>query len=354
LCLGEKITIGEYTEEEIDFIKSICDIFAIVYKKLSKIEQIEKENIKLKRHEEQIESLEKSDHRLKGAHTNQQFEENIYQEMHSFEIDNYAFFSYENITGKFKAKYVDKNDSYELQKSSHEINSSTVLENFLNSAESMTFLDSALLPDFFAKNFTKKILSKSGLIAICPYVVGDIPLGFLLILNANKEALDDKKHLVVSFVKSVFSYLEGQKNYSQVSGAFVDNLQIMYQRINKEINNTRGLKIPLTIALLSIKNYKRYLSQVEIGSGQKLMSDFGALIINRLDDSDFCYRYDRNKLLIVMPGKNKKYALPLINTVRNELSDIYNSESLQLLITYLLAEYPKDGKGLNELLDCID
>ncbi len=74
----------------------------------------------------------------------------------------------------------------------------------------------------------------------------------------------------------------------------------------------------------------------------------------RLSDKDFSVRYDRHKILIVLPGKDKKYAVPLANAVCNELVKNFSTHEAQLLVTFLTAAYPLDGKDTSGLIDAVN
>jgi hypothetical protein len=63
---------------------------------------------------------------------------------------------------------------------------------------------------------------------------------------------------------------------------------------------------------------------------------------------------DRSKILLVLPGKNKKFAVPLANAVRNEIAQSVTNREMQLMLVYLTAEYPEDGEDLYTLLDSIE
>ncbi len=78
------------------------------------------------------------------------------------------------------------------------------------------------------------------------------------------------------------------------------------------------------------------------------------MIAARLSDSDFAVRFDRNKFILVLPGKNKKFAIPLANSVRNEITQSIKKKEMQLMLVYLTAEYPEDGGELYGLLDSIE
>ncbi len=81
---------------------------------------------------------------------------------------------------------------------------------------------------------------------------------------------------------------------------------------------------------------------------------FPESVYSRLSDPDFCVRFDRSKFLMVLPGKNKKYAVPLANTVRNEITQGFKKKEMQLLVTFLTSEFPEDGEDITALLDNVD
>ncbi|HON89918.1 MAG TPA: diguanylate cyclase, partial [Spirochaetales bacterium] len=122
----------------------------------------------------------------------------------------------------------------------------------------------------------------------------------------------------------------------------------------KELANVTRLTIPLTIILFTIKNLKRYYTIQGLEKTQELMNKIEAVIISRLSDGDFTARIDRNKFLIVLPGKNKKFAVPFANAIKNEMVQQFSDKELQLLVTFLMAEYPEDGTDVYSLLDAID
>ena len=56
----------------------------------------------------------------------------------------------------------------------------------------------------------------------------------------------------------------------------------------------------------------------------------------------------------MLPGKNKKFAVPLANTIRNEITVQFKKKEMQLMLVYLSAEFPEDGEDLYSLLDAIE
>jgi len=144
------------------------------------------------------------------------------------------------------------------------------------------------------------------------------------------------------------------ENQSIKSRKYIDNVEVIYKKIDDEIINARNLGIPLTLILFSIKNYKRYYNLYGVDEAKKLLEQFEKTVRIRLSDGDFCVRYDRHKVLLVLPGKDKKFAVPLANAIRNEIVQGFRKKEIQLLLTFLTAEFPDDGNNVYSLMDAID
>lgn len=354
VCIGEKITIGDYSDEEKKFIKSICEMFSINYKKLSKIQFLSDENIKLKKHEKQIISIEKYEKFFKKFHNDDYIEKHIRIQMNSFDVDSYAFFVKNDKESCYEIKFNDTNDLMGLKKANFKIAYNNPFVTFLKKVDTYQVVESPLNSSVLENVFDSSYLIESNYFAVCPYVLVDNLTGFLILFKVNLDTVLENKHEIIYFAKTVYSYLLGERSYNQLEGKYIDNIDLMFNRVNNDLENSVDLKIPLTLVLLSIKNYKRYISLFGGKQTSKLMNSVGNIIKSRLSEIDYSYRYDRNKMLLVLPGKNKKYAIPLANAIKNELSEEFNNSEFQILLSYLIAEYPVDGETLAELFDCID
>ncbi len=152
----------------------------------------------------------------------------------------------------------------------------------------------------------------------------------------------------------LFSYILNIRNLDTHELMYVDYVEPVMKRIERELSNAKNLRIPLTVILFSIKNFKRYYSLFGKDEANKVLYSLEGIIRSRLADPDFSVRYDRNKFLIILPGKNKKYSIPLANTIRNEVLQSYKRKEMQLLVTFLTAEFPEDGNDINALMDSVD
>ncbi len=173
--------------------------------------------------------------------------------------------------------------------------------------------------------------------------------------NIDDEERENEIHSKLSrLTQVIFSYTMNLKMLDAGENRYVDYIEGVLRRMERELENAKNLRIPLTVILFSIKNFKRYYALYGREESRKIIDLLEEIIRSRLSDPDFSVRFDRNKLLIILPGKNKKYAVPLANTIRNEIIQHFKKKEMQLLVTFLTSEYPEDGEDLHTLLDVID
>ena len=178
------------------------------------------------------------------------------------------------------------------------------------------------------------------------FKLGGNMLGFIMLFDLVESAHIDTVHArIAKFTDFIFPYITIIKGIEYRRGSYLDTIEGVFNRIDDEIRNARDLNIPVTLVLLSIKNYKRFHAFFGHEKARSMFSHFEKFIRTRLSDRDFCVRFDRHKILIVLPGKDKKYAVPLANTVCHEMVHAYSTRDVQLLVTFLTAEYPLDRQG---------
>ncbi len=137
-------------------------------------------------------------------------------------------------------------------------------------------------------------------------------------------------------------------------GKFVDVVEPSMRRIAAAFEHAKNIGVPMTLVNFSIKNYRRFQNLYGVPEAGELLSRCEQVIVSRLSDSDFSVRFDRSKFMLVLPGKNKKFAIPLANSIRNEVTQLFKKREMQLMLVYLTAEFPEDGDDLHTLLDSIE
>jgi GGDEF domain-containing protein len=186
------------------------------------------------------------------------------------------------------------------------------------------------------------------------FKLGGNTLGFIMLYDIADSAHIDTVHArIMKFTDFIFPYITIIRGIEYRRGTYVDTIEGVFNRVDDEIRNARDLNIPVTLILLSIKNYKRFHAFFGHEKARNMFTHFEKFIRTRLSDRDFSVRFDRHKILIVLPGKDKKYAVPLANTVCNEMTHAFSTRDVQLLVTFLTAEFPLDGKDAYSLVDAV-
>lgn len=355
LVLGEKITIGDYSEEEIDFIERISEFAAIAYEKVHTMEQLENDIQKSVDDRKFWNELDEYKQNLRKYPQKDYFNVNAHSIMKSNGFLSYAVYVKNNKDLSYSLLLTDEEDILLLKDSADSINGDTAFIDYISSLHSPAYME-----DFDRNRSIREIFSESSIrkMTICwinPFKVGDELLGFFCVFRLRdyqRREIQFERFKVMTDVL-LSHYLSLQLIESQYVN-YIDITLPVFNRIDKELANVTRLTIPLTIILFTIKNLKRYYAVQGLGKTQQLMNKIEAIIVSRLSDGDFTARIDRNKFLIVLPGKNKKFAVPFANALKNEMVQQFSDKELQLLVTFLMAEYPEDGSDVYSLLDAID
>ncbi|HSV96325.1 MAG TPA: diguanylate cyclase [Spirochaetota bacterium] len=355
VALGEKITIGDYTDAEKDFILSISEIAAVA---LGRINAIESNRMEAKRYRSeaalwakldalQSDMLSRADLKAAGEVTR--------AKMVEAGVESFAVFLKSEKEKAYIPVIVDSGDSLGLSDTSFRIAMDHPLAARMREEKRALRMEDVSPFDSVQSAFTESQLRRMNVFYADPHCVGSDLKGFTAVFRLSDPA-DSKNagRFLERFSRVIISGILEIKEADAASGRFVDLVEPSLRRINSAFEHAKTVGIPITLVHFSIKNLKRYYSLYGATEVGELLSRCEQVIAARLSDSDFAVRLDRNKFILVLPGKNKKFAIPLANSVRNEIAQSFKKKEMQLLLVYLTAEFPEDGDDLYTLLDSIE
>ncbi|MCP4723544.1 MAG: diguanylate cyclase [bacterium] len=355
LILGEKIAEEDYSEEDEDFILSVSSASAAMFNKIDTIERQNKENQRYKSDLEfyvHLNNLHKDIIRnasLKGI------KEIIAGELENLGVECFSIFISNERNDKFVPLIVEKEDSLSIKESNFYIDHKNPFFDFVKELKDTQRIEGFSRLEAVKSAFNDSLLEKMSIFWLYPFRLGNQLIGFINIFRIRDGNIDDEIDVKLKrFSRMLFSSVMSIRSRDPEENRYIDNIEIIFKRINSELLNAKSLNIPLTLVLFSIKNFKRYGNLFGSEKSLDLIISFVEIIKSRLSDEDFSARFDRNKILVVLPGKDKKFAVPLANAVKNEIMQGFKKKEMQLLITFLMAEFPEDGDDLNSLLDGID
>lgn len=355
IVLGEKLTIGDYSDSEKDFITAVSELSAIALRKVSVIERLKDEHARYGTELEYINHVEELKARMVSDVNLRRLDEMIGTEFQKLGILSFAVFVDDEKNERYVPLIVEKNDTLALRSKEFVLPYESSFVEYLGALKECVKVEDHRRLKVVADAFTEGRLKLMPLLWIYPFKFGKKLSGFLLVFDIVDFEREKEIHGKLARLSTVlFSYIMNLKSLDVHENRYVDFIEPVLRRIENELQNARNLKIPLTVILFSIKNFKRYYTLYGRMEARRIIDALETIIRTRLADTDFSVRFDRNKVLIVLPGKNKKYAVPLANTVRNEIIQYFKQKEVQLLVTFLSAEFPEDGEDLYTLLDIID
>lgn len=355
IVLGEKLTIGDYSESEKDFITAVSELSAIALRKVFVIEKLKEEHDRFSTELEYINHVEELKAKMVSDVNLRRLDEMIGTEFQKLGILSFAIFIDDEKNERYVPLIVEKNDAFSLRSKEFALPYESSFVEYISALKECVKVEDHRRLKVVSDAFTEARLKLMPLLWIYPFKFGKKLSGFLLVFDIVDFEREKEIHGKLQRLSTVlFSYIMNLKSLDVYENRYVDFIEPVLRRIENELQNAKNLKIPLTVILFSIKNFKRYYTLYGRMEARKIIDALEMIIRTRLSDTDFSVRFDRNKVLIVLPGKNKKYAVPLANTVRNEIIQYFKQKEVQLLVTFLSAEFPEDGEDLYTLLDIID
>ncbi len=355
IVLGEKLTIGDYSEEEKDFISAVSEITAIALHKVNLIEKLQEENAQHRTEQEYIKHVESFKARIVSDVSMKRLDEIISAEFGELGIVSYSVFVNDSTNDRYEPLFIDKNDELNFRTTGFSLPYGSTLIEYISELKESVRIDDHKRLKAVTDTFPESRLKKMPVFWIYPFKFGSRLAGFILVNDIADMEREKEIHGKLARLSTVlFSYIMNLRELDVNENRYVDYIEPLLKRMDAELQNAKRLRIPMTAVLFSIKNFKRYYALYGKDEAKKIIDSLEEIIRSRLSEPDFAVRYDRSKVLIALPGKNKKYAVPLANTIRNEVIQGFKKKEMQLLVTFLTAEYPEDGEDLHALLDVID
>lgn len=355
IALGEKINIGDYTDAEKDFILSICEISAISLWRINTVESLTKA---VKTNEEErsfVSRLDQIWRRLAASPDPATLGIIIQEEVALLGIRSYGIFLKDDRKDAFVPVIAEAEDTFSFLDSDFMIPRQAAFLRLLEQGSGMVKVENHASLDSVRSLFDDSRVKKMNRLWMCPFSAGSRLLGFFAFFRIDEAAgLKGRDVQLEALSRLVLPYVYTVRNLDEREYIYFDAVEPAIKKIGAAFSNARDLNIPFTLVLFSIKNLKRYHALYGSGETDVLLDRCEKIITSRLSDSDFAVRMDRSKILLVLPGKNKKFAVPLANAVRNEIAQSVKNREMQLMLVYLTAEYPEDGEDLYTLLDSIE
>ncbi|HOO72223.1 MAG TPA: diguanylate cyclase [Spirochaetota bacterium] len=355
ITVGDKITAENFSEEEQDYLYAVAEFSAFHLMFLLKQAKDLKDNDTLEKYISYTKDLDRVIAQINLSPEAKTVREIIQNEFRSLGVECFGVYIRSTNFDRYVPLIYEKEDYLLYGELDFGIKAKSNFISFLQEGDVPLKIENINHSRLISEVFNENQIAHFLLLRLYPFRFGrEIP-GFIMINKiADYERLDEIDIKVKKISEMIFPLIISMETLNLKKKKYIDNVELIYKKIEDEITNAKNINIPLTLVLFSIKNYKRYYNLYGIDEARKLLDHFEKIIRSRLSDGDFSVRYDRHKILIVLPGKDKKFAVPLANAIRNEIVQSFKKKEIQLLLTFLTAEYPEDGNSVYSLMDAID
>lgn len=355
VLVGEKIDSAEFTPSEIDFLHSLSEAASSAIKAKINYEKANTELLGLRIEKEILWDVDIFQNSLLSAESAEDLEDIIRKNFYSLGIESYAIFLREEHSGDFYPAYFENDDKLGLADSGFRIKKDNRFAAFILSKKASIILDNFGDSNVIVETFGRERVEDMSVFISYPFIMSGNLSGFLTIfqINPGVEIIDVDIRLQ-RIVRFIFPYIYRFNDLDPEKNRFNDLTTGFYLRFENELKRSIDMNIPVAVISLSIKNYKRYYDRFGRIEMNKMFEIISGIIKGRLYTGDFSVRVDRNKFIIVLPGKDKKYSATFTAVLKNEISARFNTSDFRLLITFISAVFPEDGKDIFSLLEVIE
>jgi len=355
VILGDKVTVEDYSKEDKEFITVVCRAAGITLNNLTVKKKLQNEIEGLRESIKKYKEIDWLQEQIKQEKSIDQVEVSLRHVLEELGILSFAVYRRSSSQDAYEPVFIEVEDFLGLKEARHTIPSRCNLSAHLARSESPVIIEDFKHANMLYEIFGDDAVDKMNLFRTYPFVISDSLEGFISIFRVmGKTVISDVDLKLKKISGFIFDYLEHIDVKEHESDKFIDTLDVLYKKIEEVITNAEQLSIPVSMVMLSIKNYRRYYNLKGYEKGKELIEEIEKIVKSRLSDHDFSIRFDRNKILLVLPGKDKHFTVPLANVIRNKIVDNFSDANIQLLVTFLTAQYPDDGNDINSLIDLIE
>jgi diguanylate cyclase (GGDEF)-like protein len=132
------------------------------------------------------------------------------------------------------------------------------------------------------------------------------------------------------------------------------NARYMHQILPELLKDSQKKAKPLSLAFVDIDNFKSVVDLHGHLAGSQVLKEIGQVINRSLGKEDLLTKYGGDEFVIVMPGRDKKQARKLAETILKNIRDLHylkeEKNPVQITASFGLATYPGDANSVKDLL----
>ena len=212
-----------------------------------------------------------------------------------------------------------------------------------------------------------KILNNEELV-IVPLKSKEKVNGLIIADNfvTKKPITKDDIHMLIMLGNQAGLAIENSQLYEKtVIHAHSDYLTELWNHgyfqmiLQKELEKSKATKIPLSLIMIDIDDFKVYNDQLGHQAGDNALKNLAILLKNQSRKMDYACRYGGEEFTIILPQTDKKEAFMIAERLRMDIDKHrFISEDIlpnkKLTASLGLSTFPEDGLTASELIAASD
>jgi diguanylate cyclase (GGDEF)-like protein len=208
-----------------------------------------------------------------------------------------------------------------------------------------------------------QILSSEEL-AVVPLKAKDKVNGIILADNliTKKPISKDDIRMLIMLANQAGLAIENSQLYEKtVMRSHTDSLTDLWNHgyfqylLQTELDKAKITRIPLSLIMLDIDDFKIYNDKLGHQAGDKILKDLALLLKNQSRKMDYVCRYGGEEFTIILPQTDKKEAFLIAERLRQDIEkQTFSHEEIlpqkKLTVSLGLASFPENGSTPSELL----
>ena len=149
--------------------------------------------------------------------------------------------------------------------------------------------------------------------------------------------------------------LKEQAYCDALTGLF--NRRLMDEMLTQQLEQCRGLKIPFSIFIIDIDNFKKINDEFGHLTGDSILQNYGMCIKAMTRTDDFSCRFGGDEILMAFQNMPLRQAMKKAQTICKKLSKLYvqnEDQQISTTVSIGVAVYPNHGDSVRKLINQAD
>jgi len=212
-----------------------------------------------------------------------------------------------------------------------------------------------------------KMLNSEELVLI-PLKAKDKVNGIIVADNfiTHKPITKDDLRMLIMLANQAGLAIENSQLYEKtVMRAHLDSLTELWNHgyfqylLQSELEKAKAKKIPLSLVMLDIDDFKIYNDKLGHQAGDTILKDLARFLKDQSRKMDFVCRYGGEEFTVILPETDKKEAFLIAERLRLDISrKVFSHEDIlpqkKLTVSSGISGYPEDGSLPGQLVTASD